>query len=340
MRGIVGPQFLGLVGVVSLIAACNNQPVTKNEPPIPPTSTTSTSTTSGNPGQTPSAVVPARSIDAAVVASATGGKPETSDNVVKVSFPRNDVPVQVDGWTMPPFMGLTSWAAFTPGEKPGIEAMVMGDLVLFEDEVSEAMSAALDGGLEVTALHNHFFFDKPKVFFMHIGGEGKTEVLGQSVKKTLDTVAAIRKKTPEPGVRFASPVIPGKNSIDGSKIETALGVKGTAKDGMYKVVIGRSAVVADCGCNVGKAMGVNTWAAFAGTDEDAVVDGDFAVLETELQSVLKTLRTGGVHVVAIHHHMVGEKPRVLFLHYWGRGSITDLTNVLRKGLDLTKNQAQ
>jgi len=332
MREFRGRSLLGFVGVACTIYACNNQPVPKTEPRAAPTIAASAS-----PGQTAPALSPARGIDTAVVATTTGGKPETTDNVVKVSFPRNDIPVQVDGWTMPPFMGLTSWAAFTPGEKPGVEAMIMGDLVLFEDEVSEAMSAALDAGLEVTALHNHFFFDKPKVFFMHIGGEGQTEVLGKGVRKTLDAVAAIRKKTPEPQARFASPIVPSKNNIDGSKIETALGVKGTAKDGMYKVVIGRNAIVADCGCNVGKAMGVNTWAAFAGTDEDAVVDGDFAVLEKELQSVLKVLRSGGIHVVAIHHHMVGENPRVLFLHYWGRGPVKDLTNVLLKGLELTKD---
>jgi hypothetical protein len=212
----------------------------------------------------------------------------------------------------------------------------MGDLVLFEDEVSDAMSAALDAGLEVTALHNHFFFDKPKVFFMHIGGEGKLETLGKGVRAALDAVAATRKKSPEPRVRFASPVVPSPSQIDGAKVETAIGFKGTAKDGMYKVVIGRSAVVADCGCNVGKAMGVNTWAAFAGTDEDAVVDGDFAVLEDELQPVLRALRGGGIHVVAIHHHMVGEKPRILFLHYWGRGPVAELSKVLKKGLEVTK----
>src|SRR5258706_9352582 len=117
----------------------------------------------------PMAKVDPKPIDPAMVGAATGGKPETSDKVVKVSFPRNDLPVGIDGWNnVPPFMGLTSWAAFTPGEKPGVESMVMGDLVLFEDEVNPAMSAALDNGVEVTALHNHFFYDKPNVFFMHI----------------------------------------------------------------------------------------------------------------------------------------------------------------------------
>jgi hypothetical protein len=275
-------------------------------------------------------------VDAALVAAATGGKPEVAEGVVKVSFPRDDVKVEVDAWAMPPFMGLTSWAAFTPGKKPGVEVMVMGDLVLFEDEVSDAMSAALSGGLSVTALHNHFFFDNPKVFFMHIGGEGSVDALGKGVRATLDAVKAIRAKAPRPADRFAGAAIPTPNAIDGAKVEAALGVKGTAKDGMYKVVIGRAAVQADCGCSVGKMMGVNTWAAFAGADADAVVDGDFAVTEGELQPVLRSLRKSGVHIVAIHHHMVGEEPRILFLHYWGRGPVEALGKALKEALALTK----
>jgi hypothetical protein len=274
-------------------------------------------------------------IDPAAVEKATGLKTETVEGVVRVSSPRSDVKVEVDGWAMPPFMGLTSWAGFTPGEKPGVEAMVMGDLVLFEDEVSGVMSAALDGGLKVTALHNHFFFDKPHVYFMHIEGEGPLASLGKAVKAALDASAAVRAKSREPGAGFGAAPLPAKSSIDGAKIEAILG-KGAAKDGMYKVTIGRPATTAACGCKIGKAMGVNTWAAFAGADDDAVVDGDFAVLEDELQPVLKSLRGSGIHVVAIHHHMVGEEPRVLFLHYWGRGPAATLAESVKKALALTK----
>jgi hypothetical protein len=230
-------------------------------------------------------------------------------------------------------MGLTSWAAFVPGGKPGVEAMVMGDLVLFEDEVGPAMSAALDNGVEVTALHNHFFFDKPHVLFMHIGGEGTVEQLGKGVKAALDAVHAVRQKSPQPANTFGPPP-PTPAKIDGAKLEAVLGVKGTAKDGMYKATFGRKAQ-AECGCTVGKAMGVSTWAAFGGTDDNAVVDGDFAVAEAELQPVLKALRGGGINVVAIHSHMTGESPRLLFLHYWGRGRSTDLAMALKRALDLT-----
>jgi hypothetical protein len=273
-------------------------------------------------------------IDESAVASATGvEKAEKNEGVVKASFPRKDVEVMVDGWKMPPFMGLTSWAAFSPGVN-GTEAMVMGDLVLFEDEVNPVMSVLFERGLSVTALHNHFFFDSPKVYFMHIGGEGTVASLGGGVKQAMEKVAAIRKATPKPAERSAAPTLPAKNAIDGVKLEAILGVKGQAKEGMFKAVMGRTATAA-CGCPVGKAMGVNTWSAFAGTEEDAVVDGDFAVAEAELQPVLKTLRAGNIDIVAIHHHMIGETPRILFLHYWGRGKAADLAATVKKALELT-----
>jgi hypothetical protein len=273
-------------------------------------------------------------VDAARVASITGGKPETADSTVKVSFPRDDVPVEVDGWKkLAPFMGLTSWAAFVPAEKPGVEAMVMGDLVVFEDEVNPVMSAALEAGIEVTALHNHFLFDKPRVSFMHIGGEGTVDGLARGVRAALDAAKATRQKNKQPATIFGAPP-PSPSTIDGARLEGILGVKGSAKDGMYKAVFGRK-TQAECGCTIGKAMGVSTWAAFGGSDKDAVVDGDFAVAESELQPVLKALRGGGINVVAIHSHMTGESPRLLFLHYWGRGSAADLAGTLRRAVDLT-----
>jgi len=287
-------------------------------------------------GAAPSAAGPAPvAVDEKAVLAATGAESaESSNGVVKVTFPRKDVPVAVDSWKMPPFMGLTSWVAFS-GAKPGKgEAMVMGDLVLFEDEVNPVMSALLDNGVEVTALHNHFFFDSPHVLFMHIGGEGSVATLGKGVRAALEKSSEIRKKTPKPTTTYGAAPLAAKSSIDAAKVESALGVKGQAKDGMFKAVMGRETNAA-CGCPVGKAMGVNTWAAFAGTNDNAVVDGDFSVAEAELQPVLKALRSGGINVVAIHHHMSGESPRLLFLHYWGRGKVSDLATTVKKALDLT-----
>ena len=278
----------------------------------------------------------AKPIDAAAVERITGGKPETApDGVVKVSWPRTDVPIEVDGVAnLPPFMGVTSWTAFTPGEKPNVEAMVMGDLVLFEDEVNPVMSALLEGGVDVTALHNHFFFDKPHVFFMHVGGEGSVEKLGKAVRAAIDAEKAVRVKAPQPKGSFDAPAITMPSKIDAAKLDALFGAKGQAKDGMYKGTFGRKAT-ASCGCSVGKTMGVNTWAAFAGSDENAIVDGDFAVSESELQPVLKALRAGGINIVAIHHHMTGETPRILFLHYWGRGAAQTLAKTVKQALDLT-----
>ena len=253
-----------------------------------------------------------------------------AEGVFKVSAPRNDVKVSVDGWTMPPFMGLTSWAAFTAGK--GAEAMVMGDLVLFQDEVNPVMSAALENGLSVTALHNHFFFDEPKVYFMHIGGEGTVEKLAGGVRKALDRVKEIRAASAQPDSHFGGPLIRAASSISAPALEDILGVKGQSKDGMFKAVIGRSAKM-PCGCEVGKEMGVNTWAAFAGSDDNAVVDGDFAVHEDELQTVLKTLRQASINIVAIHQHMSGETPRTLFLHYWGKGKAADLAKAIKATLN-------
>jgi hypothetical protein len=153
------------------------------------------------------------------------------------------------------------------------------------------------------------------------------------VKAALDAQKSVRSKAKQPANAFgAAPPSPSK--IDAAKLDAAFGVKGTAKDGMYKGVFGRK-TRAECGCTIGKAMGVNTWAAFAGTDADAVVDGDFAVSEDEMQPVLKALRAAGVHVVAIHSHMTQESPRILFLHYWGRGVAAELAKAVKRALDLT-----
>ena len=257
------------------------------------------------------------------------GALNTNEGVFKVTSPRNDVKVSVDGSTMPTFMGLASWAAFT--EQKTDDVMVMGDTVLFQDEVNPVMSVALDNGLAVTALHNHFFYDEPKVYFMHISGMGDVEKLATAVRKVWDKIKDIRAANPKPAATFGSTALPSTNSISGGTIESVLGAKGQANNGMFKVVIGRTTRM-PCGCEMTKEMGVNTWAAFAGADDNAVVDGDFAVLEGELQSALKSLRHDGINIVAIHSHMTQENPRILFLHYWGRGKTGDLAKSLKAAL--------
>jgi hypothetical protein len=271
-------------------------------------------------------------LDTAEIDEITGlkGKLNEKEGVYKVTFPRNDVKVVVDGWTMPPFMGLGTWAAFIEA-KSG--AMVMGDTVLFEDEVNPAMSVALENGLSVTALHNHFFFDQPKVYFMHIEGQGSVDKLAGAVRKIYDTTKAIRGLNAKPAELFAAigqASLPEKNSITAAPLNEIFGLQGESKDGMVKFTIGRPAKMH--GVNIDKDMGVNTWAAFAGSDDNAVVDGDFAVTEDELQPALKALRIAKINIVAIHSHMTHEQPRILFFHYWGRGSAKELAQAIKGAL--------
>src|SRR2546422_8324543 len=240
------------------------------------------------------------------------GKMNEKEGVYRVTFPRDDVKVVVDGWTMPPFMGLGTWAAFTKGVHA--EAMVMGDTVLFEDEVNAAMIAAVDNGLNVTALHNHFFFDRPKVYFMHIEGEGTADKLAGAVRKVYDTIKQTRAASSQPKDSFGAKSLPEKSSITAGPLNEIFGTQGESKDGMVKFTFGRPATMH--GVKIDKEMGVNTWAAFAGSDDNAVVDGDFAVTEDELQPVLKSLLKDKINIVAIHQHMTHEEPRIMFFHYW------------------------
>jgi hypothetical protein len=270
----------------------------------------------------------AETLDTAKIDQLTGlkGKMNKKEGVYKVTFPRNDVKVVVDGWTMPPFMGLGTWAAFTP-TKDG--AMVMGDTVLFEDEVTAAMSAALDNGLSVTALHNHFFFDQPHVFFMHIEGEGSVDQLATAVRRVYDKIKEIRVTNPNPKDSFGEPLPPERSSVSAEPLDAIFGVSGEVNNGMVKFTFGRPATMR--GVKIDKDMGVNTWVAFAGTDDNAIVDGDFAVTEDELQPVLKSLLKGKINIVAIHQHMTHEEPRIMFFHYWGRGTVKDLAQAIKGG---------
>jgi len=268
-------------------------------------------------------------LDTARIEQLTGakGKLDEKEGAFKVSVPRTDLAVNVAGVRLTPPLGLTSWASFM---RAGDREMVMGDLVLLEDQVNPVMSAALDNGLEVTALHNHFFGDTPKVMFMHIGGSGDESALATAVGKVF---ARIKDTSGGRGETPAADIDPAKSTLDPAKIDAVLGHKGDLAGGVYKVVVGRTTRMH--GHAVGATMGVNTWAAFAGSDDKAVVDGDFAMLEPELQGVLKALRAAGIAVVAIHQHMAGEQPRIVFLHYWGVGPASDLAKGLRAALDMT-----
>lgn len=269
-------------------------------------------------------------LDTASIEQLTGAKGayNEKEKVFKVSVPRSDLKLTIAGVKMVPALGLTSWAAFTPADS-GV--MVMGDTVLLESQVGPVMTTALDSGLEVTALHNHFFYDSPKVMFMHIGGHGDQQKLARAVGAVF---SKIKETSTENSSRPTVSIDPAQTSLDPKKIESIVGSKGDLKDGVFKLTFGRTSHMH--GLDVGNAMGVNTWAAFAGSDTQAVIDGDFVVLESELQPVLLALRHADIEVVAIHNHMTNEEPRMVFLHYWGIGSTEKLASGLKSALSKTK----
>ena len=269
-------------------------------------------------------------LDPQKIANASGAEAKTKDSVIRIEWPRKDVSIKVDGMPLKPFAGLGSWAAFTPAPHG---AMMMGDTVVFQDEVSPAMNAAFEQGLEVTALHNHFFFDEPKVYFMHIGGHGDPEKVAAAVKSVWDAIKKVRAENAKPATGFGG-MAPQEGKIDAAPLEKILGHKGQEKDGVVKVSIGREGAMHKI--KVGEAMGLNTWAAFSGSDDLAAVDGDFIMTGEEVQPVLHALRKSGIHIVALHNHMIGEKPAFFFLHFWGKGPAQELAQGVKSALDAQK----
>lgn len=271
---------------------------------------------------------PADGLDAEQIAAAAGSKATTTpDGVVRIAWARSDVPVKVDGTLLKPFAGLGSWAAFT---KAPHGAMVMGDTVVFQDEVTPAMDAAFANGLEVSGLHNHFFFDEPKVYFMHIGGQGEPAKLAAGVKAVWDAIKKVRAANLTPSRGFDGEG-PEANEIRAELIEKILGQNAQIQDGVVKVTIGREGSMH--GVKVGGSMGLTTWAAFSGGNAHAVTDGDFIMTAAEVQPVLRALRKADIHIVALHNHMVGEQPAFYFTHFWGKGPARELAEGLRSALD-------
>jgi hypothetical protein len=267
-------------------------------------------------------------LDAEAIGRAAGTKSTPAPGgVVRIGWARTDVPVTVDGMPLKPFAGLGTWAAFTPSPHG---AMIMGDTVVFQDEVSAAMDAAFAAGLEVTGLHNHFFFDEPKVYFMHIGGTGDPEKLATAVKGVWDAIKKVRAGRAAPASRFDGRA-PQAGTVTAAPLEEALRHKSESQQGVVKVTIGREGTMH--GVQVAGPMGLTTWAAFSGSDADAAVDGDFIMTAAEVQPVLRALRKAGISVVALHNHMVGELPAFYFTHFWGKGPAVELARGVRSALD-------
>jgi len=198
--------------------------------------------------------------------------------------------------------------------------------------VNPVMSALLNNGLDVTALHNHFFWEQPRIFYMHVHGMGSAADLTRRVKPAIDLIdqAAKRASTPAPGATPAS-----SGTLNSAALAKIIGHDGEQSGPIYKITIGRPDInVREHGAAINTRMGLNTWAAFAGTDADAMVAGDVAMLEHEVTPVLKALRTSGLNVVAIHHHMTDVQPVIIFLHYYGTGPAAKLAEGVRSAVEL------
>lgn len=258
------------------------------------------------------------------VLDALGRTGDYRDGVLKVNIPRSDLRVSVAGVATPTPFGFGGWVALAPGDGTHV---LMGDLVLTENEVNPVMSALLGRGLDVTALHNHFFWDSPRMFYMHVHGHGTPESLAGQLKPALALIGSGAPDTPVAGTPIAG-------TLTAARLAEIVGHPGEQNGAVYKITIGRPDLdVREMGARIDARMGLNTWAAFYGRDEDAVVAGDVAMTEAEVTPVLKALRGAGLDIVAIHHHMTGSRPVVIFLHYWGRGPAAALARGVRAALD-------
>jgi hypothetical protein len=245
------------------------------------------------------------------VLTTLGKQGDFKDNVLKVNIPRNDVKVTVAGVATPTSFGFGGWVAMTKGD--GGHQVLMGDLVLLPDEVNPVMSALLDNGFDVTALHNHFFWDEPRMFYMHVHGHGAAADLARKLKPAIELIG-------KPSAAPAPPAGTPQNPLDTSRLVAIVGTSGEQTGAVYKFTLGRNDLkVTEMGATINARMGLNTWAAFTGTNEKAAIAGDVAMLESEVTPVLKALRNNGLDVVAIHHHMTSDRPMIIFLHYWGTG---------------------
>jgi hypothetical protein len=259
------------------------------------------------------------------VLTTLGRQGDFKANVLKVNVPRNDLSVTVAGVKTPTPFGFGGWVAFTKGTNA--EDVMMGDLVLTQDEVNPVMSALLDHGIDVTALHNHFFWEEPRVFYMHVHGHGTAADLAARLKPALDMIG----KSAAP----AAPAPAAAGTLDTAKIAQIVGRPGDLMGAVYKITVGRDDLsIKEMGATINARMGLNTWAAFVGTNENAAIAGDVAMLAGEVTPVLKLLRRSGISVVAIHHHMTGTDPAIYFLHYWGTGPAETLAAGFKAALDV------
>lgn len=308
-------RYLLVIAGISILAACKQHPSGKEDTLFP-----SKDTIACAPGSS--------KVDTTMIHKITGLKGVYKNGEYKITIPQNDLKVEVDGFRIIPPMGLGSWVCFTPCAD---SVMIMGDIVLTENDLLPVQQEVIRQGLSITAIHNHFVRNHPNILYMHIDGNGKTDLLAANVKAIFNKVQELRGHAPQESKPDSV-----SNTLDIPLLDSIIGSKGEMNKGVYKYTIGRPDVpLTEHGIRVSSFAGFNTWAAWQGTPEKAAVAGDFTMLEDEVKPVIATLIANGIEVVAVHNHMVHEKPRIFFLHYWGTGNAMQLAKGLKAALNQT-----
>ena len=270
----------------------------------------------------------AQEIDWQKVDDALGRKPAVSGDVHRYGFPRTDLTVTLDGVTIKPAFALGGWIAFKPAHGG---AMAMGDLVLLDSEVNPVMLKLIEGGLEITAVHNHLLRTNPPTFYMHVGGHGDPAKMAAVIRDALGA-----SKTPLAAPAAASP--PPAIDLDTAQLDQIIGAKGQANGGVYQFGVPRRDPVMEGGMAIAPVgpMGVATAINFQPTGGGkAAITGDFVLTNDEVNPVIKALRSNGIEVTAVHSHMLNEQPRLFFLHFWANDEAVKLAKGLRAALDKT-----
>ena len=273
----------------------------------------------------------AQDVDWQKVDDALGRKPAVvAGDVHRYGFPRTDLTVTLDGVTIKPALALGGWVAFKP---MGSEVMVMGDLVLLETEIKPVMTKMIENGLDITAVHNHLLRASPATFYMHVGGHGDPVKLATAIRAAL-----AESKTPLTPPAAAAP--PPAIDLDTAQLDQIIGVKGQANGGVYQFGVPRRDPVTMDGMAVAPAgpLGVATGIGFQPTGNgNAAITGDFVMVSSEVNPVIKALRAGGIEVTALHSHMLDEQPRLFFMHFWANDDAIKLAKALRTALDAMAN---
>jgi len=246
-------------------------------------------------------------------------------------LPRNDLKIKIKGEAVPILFGFGGWVSFKKTIN-GKSAMVMSDTVLLQEEVNPMISAALANGLEIAAIHNHFFYEEPRIFYMHIHGMGSVEELA---KKYADTIRESKLFPANQPPASTAPSATGKEIFDLPSLDAIVKYTGMVNGPTYKYTVGRDDIkIVAMGVEVTASIGLNSWASFTGKQEDAHIAGDIAMLQSEVNDVIKALRKNNLEVVAVHNHMLGDDPHMIFLHYYGRGQANTLARGFRAALDI------